>query len=65
MHHRVIRPHSHDAAPEALMAYAAHPLVRDDDSPIPAPVAARNAVAQQQCRLGVDDLALAQAGHDA
>ena len=47
------------------MAHTAHPLLGDDDSPIPPAVAARHAIAKQQRGLGVDDLALAQAGHDA
>jgi hypothetical protein len=65
MHDRIIRTNGNDAAPEALMTHAADPLVRDDDAAIAAPIMARHAVAEEERGLGVDDLALAQAGYDA
>jgi hypothetical protein len=65
MHDRVIRTHGNDASSEALMTHAADPLIRDDDAAIAAPVMAWHAVAQEKRGLGVDDLALAQAGYDA
>lgn len=65
MHHRVIRTHGNDAAPEALVTNAADSFIRDDDAAVATPIMARHAVAEEERGLGVHDLALAQAGYDA
>jgi hypothetical protein len=46
MHDRIVRAHGDDAAPEAFMAHAADPLIRDNDAPIPAAIISWDTVAE-------------------
>jgi hypothetical protein len=62
MHHAIIRQHSNDTPSQPLMTHPANPLVPDNNPPVPAALAVRRPVAQQQQRLGRHELRLAQAG---
>lgn len=64
MHHAVIGQHGDHALPQALMADPAHPLLPNHHPPVPPALAARHAVAEQQQRLGRDELRLPQPRDD-
>lgn len=64
MQHRVVGQRGDDAAAQALMAHAAHPLVADDHPAVAPGLPARHAVAQKQQRLARHQLRLPQPRDD-
>lgn len=63
MHHLIPRQRRHHAPPQSLMTYPTHPLIRDHHPPIPAPMPARHAIAQQQRTLRIPQLTFLQPGN--